>query len=160
MKLIDSFRMVALHVLLLLIPCSIFAQSYPTVTGSARRYDERATDHLLANRNDSAIALYNVWLTANPRDNVSWYNLACALAKSGRSDDALRCLQNAARTGFSQSKATSEDPDLASVRSMAAFTEALRIMDSTARGDSLPGIMRRYLPSRALGTYVALLPPD
>lgn len=155
-----NFRSLALYITLLLIPCSALAQSYPTVTSKAQRFDERATDHLMAGRNDSAIALYNAWLTANPRDNVSWYNLACALAKSGRSEDAIRCLQNAARTGFSQSKSAAEDPDLVSIQSTPGFTESVRIMDSIAHGDSLPGMARRYLPSRSLGTYVALLPPD
>jgi predicted esterase len=114
----------------------------------------------MAGRNDSAIVLYNTWLAANPRDNVSWYNLACAMAKTGHTEDAVRCLQNAARTGFSQVKAASDDPDLASIHNTAGFSESIRIMDSIAKSDTLPGMVRRYLPSRSIGTYVALLPPD
>jgi predicted esterase len=69
-------------------------------------------------------------------------------------------MQNAARTGFTQSAAAKDDADLAAIRGTAGFAEGLRIMDSVAGADTLARMVRRYLPSRSIGTYIALLPAD
>lgn len=149
-----------LTLVIVLLCARAYAQRYPVVDNSTQRFDERAGTLLMAGSNDSAAMLYSAWLAVNPRDNTSWYNLACALARLGRSDDAVRALQNAARTGFNQMKATQDDPDLTSIRSTPGFAHALHLMDSLAAADTLANMVRRYLPSRAIGTYVALLPPD
>ena len=146
--------------LLLFSATATLAQSPPIVNLTAKRLDEKADAFLQAGKNDSAVAAYTAWLAASPRDNVAWYNLACALAKSNQLADAGIALANAARTGFTQSDAAKKDDDLAAIRTTQAFAEGLRLMDSVAATNRLPDMERRYLPSHSIGTYVALLPPD
>jgi predicted esterase len=149
-----------LVLILLFASTSSFAQTYPSVSSTTKRADERAIAYLLAEKNDSAIVLYNTWLAANPRDNSSWYNLACAHAKSGHAEQAIACLQNAVRTGFDSRSTLAEDPDIALIRNTKGYIASLMILDSITASKTFANMERRYLPSRSVGTYRVLLPSD
>jgi len=68
----------------------------------------------------------------------AYYNLACAYALSGRSDDALDALHLAERAGFSDRTLMSTDPDLESVRGDPRFAlPGERIYDVLDVGDTV-----------------------
>ena len=56
---------------------------------------------------------------------VVLYDLACAYARAGRTDDALDRLGKAIEAGFGPREAIVEDPDLASLRADARFQEVV-----------------------------------
>jgi hypothetical protein len=60
------------------------------------------------------------------------YNLACALARRGRSREALSSLRGAADLGSAAADSLEADPDLASVRAEPAYQEALSIARANA----------------------------
>jgi hypothetical protein len=79
----------------------------------------------------------------------SWYNLACAYALTGRTDDAFAALEEAKRAGFADRDLMRTDADLASIRDDPRFVLPVeRQYDVLDVGDSLG------LP------YSVDLPPD
>ncbi len=58
-------------------------------------------------------------------DPVVWYNLACSLALSGRSDDAFDALNRAVELGYNDYEGMKKDPDLASLHGDARFESVL-----------------------------------
>ncbi len=86
-------------------------------------------DLLAQKRWGHAAAILAVATAIRPTDPVAWYNLACALARSGRRDEAVEALGKAVANGFSDRKLLAEDPDLEAIRELPAY-ERLR--------DSLP----------------------
>ncbi|MCE9638298.1 MAG: hypothetical protein K8T90_21565 [Planctomycetes bacterium] len=55
------------------------------------------------------------------------YNLACALARLGKTDDALAALKKSAELGFDDAAHAKEDADLASIRDAKGFAAILEI---------------------------------
>jgi hypothetical protein len=64
------------------------------------------------------------WLKTTPDDELTWYNLACALARQGRTSEAVDSLRKAVESGFRDVAHMRSDEDLASLQGEAAF-EAL-----------------------------------
>jgi len=58
-------------------------------------------------------------------DPVVWYNLACSLALSNRSDDAFDALNRAVELGYNDYDGMKKDPDLASLHGDARFESIL-----------------------------------
>jgi Flp pilus assembly protein TadD len=58
-------------------------------------------------------------------DPLVWYNLACSLALSARSDDAFEALTRAVELGYSDYEAMKKDPDLAALHGDARFESIL-----------------------------------
>lgn len=58
-------------------------------------------------------------------DPVVWYNLACSLALSGRSDDAFDALNRAIELGYNDYDLMKKDPDLAGLHGDARFESML-----------------------------------
>jgi len=58
-------------------------------------------------------------------DPVVWYNLACSLALSDRSDDAFDALNRAVELGYNDYDGMKKDPDLASLHGDARFESIL-----------------------------------
>ena len=52
---------------------------------------------------------------------VPWYNLACALARQGKSDEAVKMLEQAVVRGYANIAHLKEDPDLESIRQTPGF---------------------------------------
>ena len=94
---------------------------------------ERAVGVLLA-RGDYARAeqLLERTLKTTPQDFTARYNLACTLARQGKTDAALEQLEKAIELGFSDAKHIEVDDDLAKLRELPRFQAALkRIGDNT-----------------------------
>jgi TolB-like protein/Flp pilus assembly protein TadD/tRNA A-37 threonylcarbamoyl transferase component Bud32 len=64
--------------------------------------------------------------TIDPDDPGVIYNVACLYALEGRVEDALDCLEQAARTGFGGQAWIAHDPDLDSVRDHPRFQALFR----------------------------------
>jgi len=61
-----------------------------------------------------------------PDNATTWYNLACARARVGRSDEALEALATAVRIGLPEGlRPPQQDPDLESLRELPAFARIL-----------------------------------
>ena len=60
-------------------------------------------------------------LEIDPSDAGVRYNVACLYALEGRSEEALACLEECVRLGFSNRAWIARDPDLASLRGAARF---------------------------------------
>jgi hypothetical protein len=67
-------------------------------------------------------------MARNASDPNPSYNLACALAREGRSDDALAALKYAEGRGFSDADHALQDDDLASLRASPAFQAIVAAM--------------------------------
>jgi tetratricopeptide (TPR) repeat protein len=64
-----------------------------------------------------------------PEDPVWNYNLACAYAKVGKVDNALKVLEKAIRFGYRDSRSISNDIDLKSISDLEKFHELLDLAD-------------------------------
>jgi adenylate cyclase len=63
-----------------------------------------------------AAALLQVAVGIHDGQPVIWYNLACALARTGQREEALDALEKAVERGFSDREQLAGDADLASLR--------------------------------------------
>lgn len=88
---------------------------------------EKAVGVLLA-RGDYARAeeLLERTLKTTPQDFTARYNLACTLARQGKTDAALEQLEKAIEFGFSDAKHMEIDDDLAKLRELPRFQAALK----------------------------------
>lgn len=69
-----------------------------------------------------AVPALEVAAELQPQNATTWYNLACARARAGRSDDALEALETAVRLGLPEGmRPPQQDPDLESLRSLPGF---------------------------------------
>ena len=60
-----------------------------------------------------------------PEDFLARYNLACSLARAGRSDDAIDALSRAILLGYDDLDHMESDPDLESIRKHPDFLALL-----------------------------------
>jgi predicted esterase len=77
-------------------------------------------------------------LEKQPGDGGASYNLACALARQDKLDDAVKALADAAEHGFSDSAHAKEDEDLAAIRGRADFAAIVAKMDAHPYGADQP----------------------
>lgn len=141
--------------LLFLTPVLLHAQS--SLPPSLR---ERANDALGRRQLDSAELLLGRWLEADPRDQASWYNMACILALEGKNDRALDAFDNAVAAGWDDIDHSKTDSDLESIRDSERFRDALKRMEERGKAGGPKGYVRHFVPMTSRGTYVAMLPPD
>jgi predicted esterase len=66
------------------------------------------------------------WALRDPEDSTAAYNAACAQALNGRPEEALVWLRRAGEAGFAGTRSIDQDPDLESVRKLAAFEVAVK----------------------------------
>ncbi|MDJ0521902.1 MAG: alpha/beta hydrolase-fold protein [Planctomycetota bacterium] len=121
---------------------------------------DQGTAALSGGKHSEAIRLYRAWLLADPKDDTTWYNLACALALTGKHDEALTAFETSVDAGFDDMDHAMRDGDLASVREHARFQAAVARGRKKAAADELPGMQRHTLRTQTIGTYIVLLPPD
>ena len=121
---------------------------------------DQAEAALGAGKHAEAMALFERWLAADPRDATSWYNLACARALAGKRDAALDAFETAVDAGFDGLAHARKDGDLASIREDPRFGAAIARGEAKDAAAAIPGLHRHTLVTQTIGTYVALLPPD
>ncbi len=97
----------------------------------ARRHSE-ATAALQAKDYAKAAEAYRALLATLPEHTESWYNLACCLALTGKADEALAALGQAADRGWSDVGHTEKDADLESLRARPEFAAILVRMKKAA----------------------------
>jgi predicted esterase len=67
-------------------------------------------------------------LELTPTNANAAYNLACALARQGKTDEAMKALHRASDNGFNDDEHTQADDDLATLRERADFAAVLKEM--------------------------------
>lgn len=145
------------HLLLVLVLAPLFLHAQTTLPPSLR---DRANDAISRQQLDSARILLGHWLDADPRDQSSWYNLACVLALQGKREGALDAFDNAVAAGWSNADHARRDTDLESVRETVRFQQALRKIEERGSAAAPKDYVRRYVPMTSRGTYIVMLPPD
>jgi len=108
----------------------------------------------------NAIDFYTRWLVADPQDNGSWYNLACAYALKGEKDKSLEAFENAVDAGWENAEHAQNDSDLISIKDENRFKQALELCNTNRALDAPAGYKRHVIEMKSLGSYIALLPPD
>ncbi|MBL9145953.1 MAG: hypothetical protein JNM99_19895 [Verrucomicrobiaceae bacterium] len=83
-------------------------------------------------------AMFRAQITMQPGLPNPHYNLACALALQGKTDDALKALTQSVATGFADAKGLEADDDLASLRVEPAFAAAKAIAELNQRTAGQP----------------------
>ncbi|MEM7167047.1 MAG: tetratricopeptide repeat protein [Planctomycetota bacterium] len=101
--------------------------------GDARVHYELAYAALLAKRYDLSIEHFKRSIAVEPREHLAHYNLACAYALSGASEEAIEELRLAIETGFSDPTHMAQDPDLTSLRERTDFKELLAELSAANR---------------------------
>ena len=107
-----------------------------------------------------AIFLYRKWLEADPQDENSWYNLACCYALAGQKEAAIVAMETAVDAGWKDPVWPSQDPDLASLLQEERFQAALDRAKNRGDAEAPKDFRRHHIAIPAIGTYVAMLPPD
>jgi WD40 repeat protein len=98
----------------------------------------------------------------SPRNPICAYFRACCAARSGKSDEALRHLARAIDWGYADEAVMRWDPDLAPLRSAAAFDDTIGRIPSPARSRlrlrlALDKDLHAYFGTPALSTDGTLL---
>lgn len=109
---------------------------------------------------DSARYYYERWLEADPRDENSWYNLACVYALEGEQQRALDAFESSVAAGWSDPTHPMEDGDLASIRSSPRFLAMIDTIRNRGDRSGPAGYLRRFVETKTIATYIAMLPED
>jgi len=72
---------------------------------------------------------YGEWLWERTGHGLAAFNVACAMARLGRDQDALGWLRRARDAGFTDPQVYDEDEDLASLRSLPEWRELRASLD-------------------------------
>ena len=97
----------------------------------------------------AAVELGQLLLRTNPAAGAwSSYNLACSLARLGRTDEALLALDAAIRRGWDDPDLLDSDPDLASLRTAPGYDRVARPrrLDACGQAVSSSAARTRLLP--------------
>lgn len=111
----------------LLAAVSVF--DYPTLQPQHEAYKAQMLQSI---RSSDALGMRMACMKAVevfPEDPVWNYNLACAYAKGGKFDSALKSLEKAVRCGYRDSRAISNDADFKSMSDMKEFYDLLDLAD-------------------------------
>ncbi len=83
---------------------------------------------LLAREYDKAAAVFEKMTVSDRHRSGALYNIACARALAGRTDDALEALSRAVDAGYKNADATEKDKDLDSIRANPRYKEIVARM--------------------------------
>jgi hypothetical protein len=75
---------------------------------------------------EKAAALLKNAVKRTPLDIIAQYNLACALARQGKTDDSLAHLEKSVELGFADAEHLEDDDDLADLRQLPRFQAAVK----------------------------------
>lgn len=81
---------------------------------------------LAAQRYADLVSVLTVATSIHDDRPVAWYNLACAHARSGDPQEAIRALERAIEGGFGNAETFANDPDLESLRQRDDYKELLK----------------------------------
>ena len=115
---------------------------------------------LSAGKLDSAEYFLEKWVEADPRDESSWYNLACVYALDGQSEKALDAFESSVAAGWTDAGHAMRDSDLESVREDSRFVAAIERVRDGENVRGVKGFERRFVETRTIATYIAILPED
>lgn len=111
-----------------------------------RALDEEVAAAFAAKKYDAAAAKCREQIALDPTLDGPHYNLACALARSGKTKEALESLRTAIELGFTDAEHLVEDEDLASLHGEKAFDEAI----NAAKAAAAKAIEKAYEPGAEL----------
>ena len=100
------------------------------------------------------------WLDADPRDWVSWYNLARAYAMTGDKVQAIDAFERSVDSGLRDSDWPPQDTEFTSIHSDPRFGAGLARIAKLLNDEVPEEYIRRFAPMRSLGSYIVMLPPD
>lgn len=126
----------------------------------APSWRDRGMQMLGEGRLDSARFYLEKWLEADPRDDGSWYNLACVYALQGERERSLDAWERSVEAGWDDPEHPLNDADLESIRSNERFTAALKKVGERNAAKGPTGFVRHVLETRSVGTYIVALPDD
>ncbi|MCA9296513.1 MAG: PDZ domain-containing protein [Phycisphaerales bacterium] len=121
----DPFRFLHCTAMLALLLSSITAAavlSAPPVRGDV---EDQVPRLFSAERYEEAATLLSAYIDAHPNDADMLYNLACAFARLGRTDDAADTMLRAVESGFVAFDHMMSDPDLDAIRDHPTYTAIL-----------------------------------
>ena len=106
------------------------AQQPPAPTTQAApanlaQLQQQMIQQFAAKNYQQAVQICEQLLAIQPKDFDTRYNLACTLARLGRTDDALAALQKAVDDGWPDAEHMSADDDLTSLRNDPRFAQAV-----------------------------------
>lgn len=101
-----------------------------------RKLHVEAAKHLFAEEFEKALELYRKILKAYPKDYLALYQSACALARLGRSKEALEKLRKAVECGFKDAEKLRTEPDLQSLHNTEEFKKILRLITTSTKKTS------------------------
>jgi predicted esterase len=107
-----------------------------------------------------ARTLYERWLEADPRDNMSWYNLACVYSLTGEKEKAIDAFERSVDAGWEDAEHPTQDTDLDAIRADARFDAALKRIGAGTAKKGPKGFIRHYAEMKSRGSYIVMLPPD
>ena len=123
------------------------------------KHDELKSKMVAAIREGDTFGMRTACLKAIeifPEDPVWNYNLACAYAKVGKVDNALKVLEKAIRFGYRDSRSISNDIDLKSISDLEKFHELLDLADQLHNVPVAFGPLAVILAKAKVGENVSL----
>ncbi len=127
----------------------------PLVSTSTAR--ERADYFVKMGLDDSALAAYRLWTTANPRDTTAWIALSRLLAKRGLINDAADALSQAAVAGLSNRALLDTDTVLSAIMRNAKGQQIRMRIERNAT--DLASFPARFARQERIGRYRVMYPP-
>lgn len=88
--------------------------------------------YLLVKRYEKSIHHFEIARRVNPEDQLTLYNLACAYALNGDTDEALTALEKSVDVGFTDAGHIEKDPDLKSLHGEDRFQQLLRKLKNSS----------------------------
>jgi predicted esterase len=99
----------------------------PTTGEKVEALEGRVLEAFAAKDYEKAAALCREQMALDPTYPGAPYNLACALARLGKTAEALASLKASVGLGYADAAHLAQDPDLESLRGEAAFAEVLSL---------------------------------
>lgn len=81
---------------------------------------------------ERAVKEYHKALQVAPKSSLAWYNLACALSRLKRIQEAVDALRKSLDCGYDDIDWLKKDPDLDNLRDTAPYKELLKALDERA----------------------------
>jgi tetratricopeptide (TPR) repeat protein len=120
------------------------------------RLDKAITAAFTAKKYDEAEKLLNELIPIDHENFVPWYNLACALARQGKTDESVKMLEQAVARGYANIAHLRADDDLASIRETPGFKRIVNGWEQTLTKNAqqrIDRLKKRYMAAGAETSY-------